>query len=40
MMMDRESDSDPVKDTYEECGVHYITPTRIFTSSDEADTIE
>ena len=39
VMMDREFDSDPVKDTCEEYGVHYLNPTRIFTTSDEADTI-
>ena len=39
VMMDREFDSDPVKDTCEEYNVHYLNPTRIFTNSDEADTI-
>jgi putative transposase len=39
VMMDREFDSDPVKDTCEEYDVHYLNPTRIFTNSDEADTI-
>lgn len=39
VMMDREFDSDPVKDTCEEHGVHYLNPTRIFATSDEADTI-
>ena len=38
-MMYREFDSEPVKDTCEESGVHYVNPTRIFTNSDEADTI-
>lgn len=39
VMMDREFDSDPVKDTCEEYDVHYVNPTRIFATSDEADTI-
>nr|WP_273742486.1 transposase [Natrinema soli] len=39
VMMDREFDSGPVKDTCEEYGVHYLNPTRIFERSDEADTI-
>jgi IS4 transposase len=39
VMMDREFDSEPVKDTCEGYGVHYVNPTRIFTNSDEADTI-
>ncbi|WP_160135605.1 transposase [Halococcus salsus] len=39
VMMDREFDSESVKDTCEEHGVHYLNPTRIFTNSDEADTI-
>ncbi|WP_232833851.1 transposase [Saliphagus sp. LR7] len=39
VMMDREFDSDPVKDTCEEYDVHYLNPTRIFANSDEADTI-
>ncbi|WP_273838232.1 transposase [Halococcus sp. PRR34] len=39
VMMDREFDSDPVKDTCEEYGVHYVNPTRIFATSDEAETI-
>jgi hypothetical protein len=37
VMMDREFDSEPVKDTCEEYGVHYVNPTRIFTNSDEAE---
>ncbi|GAA0472576.1 transposase (plasmid) [Halococcus dombrowskii] len=40
VMMDREFDSESVKDTCEEYGVHYLNPTRIFTTSDEADTIK
>jgi len=39
VMMDREFDSESVKDTCEEHGVHYLNPTRIFATSDEADTI-
>ena len=39
VMMDREFDSGPVKDTCEEYGVHFLNPTRIFENSDEADTI-
>jgi putative transposase len=39
VMMDREFDSSPVKDTCEEYGVHYLNPTRIFERSDEAETI-
>jgi hypothetical protein len=39
VMLDCEFDSDPVKDTCEEYNVHYLNPTRIFTNSDEADTI-
>ena len=39
VMMDREFDSGPVKDTCEEYGVHYLNPTRIFTNSDEAEII-
>src|SRR5699024_7906476 len=39
VMMDREFDSGPVKDTCEEHGVHYLNPTRIFERSDEAETI-
>lgn len=39
VMMDREFDSDAVKDTCEEYGVHYLNPTRIFVSSDETETI-
>ena len=39
VMMDREFDSKPVKETCEEYGVHYLNPTRIFERSDEADTI-
>jgi putative transposase len=40
VMMDREFDSESVKDTCEEYGVHYLNPTRIYTNSDESDTIE
>jgi putative transposase len=40
VMMDREFDSESVKGTCEEYGVHYLNPTRIYTNSDEADTIE
>ncbi len=40
VMIDREFDSDAVKDTCEEYAVHYLNPTRIFTNSDEAETIE
>jgi putative transposase len=40
VMMDREFDSDPVKETCEEYGVYFLNPTRIFTNSDEAETIE
>ena len=39
VMMDREFDSEPVKDTCKEPGVRYVNPTRIFTNSDEAETI-
>ena len=39
VIMDREFDSDPVKDACEEYNIHYLNPTRIFTNSDEADTI-
>ena len=39
VMMDREFDSAPVKGTCEEYNVYYVNPTRIFTNSDEADTI-
>ncbi|ADJ16429.1 MULTISPECIES: transposase [Halococcaceae] len=39
VMMDREFDSGPVKDTCEEYGVHFLNPTRIFERSDEAETI-
>jgi putative transposase len=38
VMMDREFDSKPVKDTCEEHGVYYLNPKRKFT--DENDTIE
>lgn len=39
VMMDREFDSEGVKETYEQYDVHYLNPTRIFTNSEEADTI-
>jgi putative transposase len=39
VMMDREFDSESVKDTCEEYSVHYLNPTRIFANSDEAETI-
>lgn len=39
VMMDREFDSESVKDTCEEHGVYFLNPTRIFERSDEADTI-
>ena len=39
VMMDREFDSESVKDICEEYDVHYLNPTRIFATSDEADTI-
>lgn len=39
LMMDREFDSAGVKETCEEYDVHYLNPTRIFTDSDEAETI-
>jgi putative transposase len=39
VMMDREFDSGPVKETCEEYGIHYLNPTRIFERSDEAETI-
>ena len=39
VMMDREFNSEPVKDTCEEYDVYYVNPTRISTNSDEADTI-
>lgn len=39
VMMDREFDSGPVKNTCEEYGVHFLNPTRIFEGSDEAETI-
>ncbi len=38
VMMDREFDSDPVKDTCEEHGVSFLNPKRKFT--DENDTVE
>ncbi len=40
VMMDREFDSGPAKDTCEEYGVHFVNPTRIFENSDGTDTIE
>ena len=39
VIMDREFNSEPVKDTCEEYDVYYVNPTRISTNSDEADTI-
>ena len=39
VMIDREFDSEAVKDTCEESGVRYVNPTRIFTNSDETETI-
>jgi putative transposase len=39
VLMDREFDSGPVKETCKEYGVHYLNPTRIFERSDEAETI-
>jgi putative transposase len=39
VMMDREFDSEGVKETCEEYGIHYLNPTRIFDRSDEAETI-
>ncbi|WP_202593574.1 transposase [Halococcus sediminicola] len=39
VMMDREFDSESVKGTCEEYGIHYLNPTRIYTNSDESDTI-
>jgi putative transposase len=39
VMMDREFDSEGVKETCEKYGVHYLNPTRIFERSDEAGTI-
>ena len=39
VMMDREFDSGPVKETCEEYGVYFLNPTRIFERSDEAETI-
>jgi putative transposase len=39
VMMDREFDSEGVKNTCEEHDVHYLNPTRIFERSDEAETI-
>jgi putative transposase len=39
VMMDREFDSEGVKETCEAYGVHYLNPTRIFTKSDETETI-
>jgi putative transposase len=39
VMMDREFDSEGVKETCEAYGVHYLNPTRIFTDSDETETI-
>ena len=39
VMMDRGFDSEAVKDTCEESGVRYVNPTRIFTNSDETETI-
>jgi putative transposase len=39
VMMDREFDSEGVKETCEEYGAHYLNPTRIFERSDKADTI-
>jgi putative transposase len=40
VMMDREFDSEGVKETCEEYSVHYLNPTRIFANSEEAETIE
>lgn len=40
LMLDREFDSEGVKDTCEEYGIYYLNPTRLFERSDEADTIE
>ncbi|EMA52083.1 transposase IS4 family protein [Halococcus thailandensis JCM 13552] len=40
VMMDREFDSESVKGTCEEYDIHYLNPTRIYTNSDEADTIK
>ena len=39
VMMDREFDSEPVKDTCEEYNVYYVDPTWIFANSDESETI-
>jgi putative transposase len=39
VMMDREFDAEGVKDTCEKYGIHYLNPTRIFTESDETETI-
>lgn len=39
VMMDREFDSEGVKETCEEYGVYYLNPTRLFTDSDETETI-
>jgi putative transposase len=40
VMMDREFDSEGVKEISEKYGIHYLNPTRIFTDSAETDTIE
>jgi putative transposase len=37
--MDREFDSEGVKEVCEEYDVHYLNPTRIFADSDKTDTI-
>lgn len=39
VMMDREFDSEGVKEICEKYGIHYLNPTRIFERTDEADTI-
>jgi putative transposase len=39
VMIDREFDAEGVKDICEAYNVHYLNPTRIFTDSDEAETI-
>jgi IS4 transposase len=39
LMMDREFDSEGVKETCEEYSVHYLNSTRLFDRSDEAATI-
>jgi putative transposase len=39
VMMDREFDAKDVKETCEQYGVYYLNPARLFTDSDETETI-